>query len=139
MKKLFLIFSLLFSFNIFATGNTTMVPVSTQKVNNATLTCPTGKWCRVVVNYSMGGDCGTSCSYLEVANINNSFEVILKSGEAIAGSVVNPGGSCGSGSITITIAGTTIAKNIYGIIASGGSPTCITTSNYSFYSMEYWN
>ena len=149
MKKLFLIFSIFFSLNIFSSGNTSMVPVSTQKVANASLTCPTGKWCKVVasasstVNGSQTNGSGAASS--SISSTANSAEFILRSGEVISGSVSAIGASAcfGTNTVTISISGTAVMKvvsSLYQAIQTGTSGCSATNDNsYYFYSMEYWN
>lgn len=152
MKKLFLIFSIFFSLNIFATGNTTMMPVSTQKVANATLTCPTGKWCRVLVsaNQAWSGSSIYNTVQINSSPCNLKAEFILKSGETISGTVSNGSitagnltGSLGVGSVSISIGGVVVAKcqstGVANSNQSAPSGTISSSGDYNFYSMEYWN
>lgn len=136
--KIARVFSLVFSFNILA-SNTTMVHVSSQKVNNATLTCPSGKWCRVVVNYSLTFD-GSGSSAAYVSPMVKTYEVLLRSGEAISAGVTNTTNvNAWYSYIDISVAGSIISRDYATCTPSGGSPNCTVRSNYSFYSMEYWN
>lgn len=140
MKILILFFSLILSLNLFATGNTTMQPVSTQKVANASLTCPTGKWCRVVVDLHVNSGIASGTCYWQ--NAFKSFEVIIKSGEVISGTVVGnllvSSTSASAVSITVNVAGSQVGYvNAWMSCTTSGLVT--TTQQYSFYSMEYFN
>jgi hypothetical protein len=153
MKFLFLIILFLLSLNSFGAGNVTSQPVSTQKVANTSLTCPTGKWCRVIISYSQFLSSTTNGAVGSASSVpaNGSFEVILKSGDALASTIVNnPSLSIGAsggfnvayGSIAFTVNSTQIAKfySSLGVGFAGGASLTVSSFNeYSFYSMEYYN
>lgn len=141
-KKMFLVFSLIFSLNIFANGNTTMAPVSIQRIANASLTCPAGKWCEVVVNAYVDQQ-PASTGACSISNGFRSFNVKLKSGEVISATKTFSSGSIGIARSYITISvGGVIISTVSGTFtcATGGTASAMSIfGDYAFYSMEYWN
>lgn len=153
MKNIILICSFLFSVNLSAAG---LAPVSIQRVNNTSLTCPAKKWCKVVVNFSQytgvansGANTGGAGPATNPAI--GSFEVILKAGEVISStsSVADNVGATANytlalvSSITFTVASTTVGKFYSTCFFSTGPTAAGTTTaqvatDYSFYSMEYY-
>lgn len=166
MKKTILTVGLFASLSTFA--QSMKPPASTQKVSNTTLTCPSGKWCKVLVHVSMtpkytgpnmvdltvsGGTGVIAAPYPQITALNDTFELILKSGEALncATGPISTGG-VGSNNISswfpylsCTVGGTQFYKGYIGVYFTAGSssPTLnnvfALATDYSFYSMEYFN
>lgn len=143
-------------------------PVSVQKVNNAVLTCPNMKWCRVQVSVSMafgyvssgGGNDLTQITTTilgsaipQSSSLNETFNIDLKSNETLNCLLsTRPTNNLASGLtytwrpyIVCNISGEQFYKkyiNLHFIIGTG-TPTFnnyfSVASDYSFYSMEYFN
>lgn len=132
-----LVCSLFISSCAFA-SNTTMQPASIQRIaNGMPLTCPTRKWCKVVVIVShviQATGTGT------VNNQNETFEFILKSGEIAEWSFLNIGASSTSGRSTasLLINGSTIFTFV-AVLNGTSASTNSTIGSYGLISHEYYN
>lgn len=162
MNRIILIIGLTFSLSAFS--QSMKPPASTQKISNASLTCPAGKWCRVLVSISLipraAGTFVTDISTFSVSTPSNvsifpymaNFELVLRSSEVLACTV---SGTTSSGTttsqtyhwrpnITCTIGGSQILKQYASMLFASGTGSAFNnygdiTSDYSFYSMEYFN
>lgn len=143
-------------------------PVSTQKISNATLTCPSGKWCRVQVSISLSAgfplaaapvdltniDSSKLASKLpEISNINENITIDLKSSDTLNCTNSSVGtGNVASGVIliwrpyvTCFVSGVQFYKKYISVqFEYGGSVAAFNgvfalKGDYSFYSMEYFN
>lgn len=141
---------------VFGAGDMSKQPSSIQRVNNTTLTCPTGKWCRVIATYYIGVGAGNAGGqgggYFSSDSSSGNFEVILKSGQQISATVTAPAqsgcfsarGIQGTNNIVFSVGGTTINR-FYGyffafcVAQPGQTITFDNISSYSFQSFEYYN
>lgn len=166
MKK-FLLSLCFFPLIAFGAGDTTKQPASIQRVSNATLTCPAGKWCKVNVtakatyryNYlSYGGGIyrGITIGNLLINSGDIDKEIILKSSQTISCSIptMPSVGVCDvtgqiyslSQEITCNVSGTNFTGKKISVNFSCNDSTTpnINTvfsvdGSYHFYSMEYYN
>lgn len=166
MKKFILAIAFL-PFFVFGAGDTTKQPASTQRVSNTTLTCPTGKWCRVVVtakgtyrfnysNYGSGVYNSVTTGNLTLNNAEIDKEIIIKSGQTVNCTIptIPSVGVCSltgqlfsvSSEFTCNVSGTNFAgkKMSMSFVCNDGTSPNINTlfavdGSYHFYSMEYYN
>lgn len=140
MRYLILILvSLLMSFSVFSQAM--RPPVSIQRIENASLTCPAKKWCNVNVQLSLAVGTGGTNTYSQ--SVADSFNVILKSGETITGSKSAIDQYMGTACVPSNpiyaraLVGAVIIGSVE--VSTGGSCTAYGHTRYSFYSMEYYN
>lgn len=142
MKIIVLIFSLILSTGVHASnlGN----PVSTQNVFGSSgttinLTCPAGKWCKVLVSINLmcrrtgGGTAANTAATL-------AYELIIKSSQILSAEITlcQTAGTDGAASVIMRLDSNIV--NMHS--AHVASPTSGSIQNYvsaGMYSMEYYN
>lgn len=166
MKIVILIIGIISSFESFS--QSLKPPASIQKISNATLTCPTGKWCKVLAHVSLtprfanlvvtdfyGGRDSSIHGSTAVSSVNENFELIIRSGDTLACTASTVSSSVMTNSVTFTfnpyitcsVSSTQIFKGIASLLFPTGSTASSynynqvigVISDYSFYSMEYFN